>query len=80
MQERPTSVTMTQVFQLLLENVTETKLTQHPNSFIALAYQGKDIIVFRFIIEYSSSRDLGFRVFLRDFWPLGNNNNTAIFT
>jgi hypothetical protein len=24
-----------------------------------LAYQGKDIIVFRFIIEYSSLRDFG---------------------
>ncbi len=36
--------------------------------FIGLAYQGKDIIVFRFIIEYYSS--------LRDFYrPLGNNNN-----
>jgi hypothetical protein len=38
-----------------------------PHSFIGLAYQGKDIVVFRFIIEYSS---------LRDFYrPLGNNNN-----
>ncbi len=26
---------------------------------LALAYQGKDIIVFRFIIEYSSLRDFG---------------------
>jgi hypothetical protein len=34
---------------------------------VGLAYQGKDIIVFRFIIEYSS---------LKGFWPpLGNNNN-----
>jgi hypothetical protein len=31
------------------------------NSFMGLAYQGKDIIVFRFIMEYSSS--------LRDFDP-----------
>jgi hypothetical protein len=31
-----------------------------------ISYQGKDIVVFRFIIEYSS---------LRDFYrPLGNNN------
>ncbi len=36
--------------------------------FASRAYQeGKDIVVFRFIIEYSS---------LRDFYrPLGNNNN-----
>jgi hypothetical protein len=27
--------------------------------FIGLAYQGKDIIVFRFIIEYSSLSDFG---------------------
>jgi len=26
---------------------------------IGLAYQGKDIVVFRFIIEYSSLRDFG---------------------
>jgi hypothetical protein len=26
---------------------------------VGLAYQGKDIIVFRFIIEYSSLRDYG---------------------
>jgi hypothetical protein len=39
------------------------------NIFVGLAYQGKDIIVFRFIIEYSSS--------LRDFYrPLGNNNSS----
>jgi hypothetical protein len=31
--------------------------TQEPN-FVGLAYQGKDI-VFRFIIEYGSSRDFG---------------------
>ncbi len=31
--------------------------------FVAFAYQGKDI-VFRFVIEYSST--------LRDFGPLGN--------
>ncbi len=38
---------------------------------LAFAYQGKDIIVFRFIIEYSS---------LRDFYrPLGNNNNRSLF-
>jgi hypothetical protein len=35
--------------------------------FVGLAYQGKDIIVFRFIIEYSSIRDF--------YRPLGNNNN-----
>ncbi len=35
--------------------------------FIGLANQGKDIVVLRFIIEYSSS--------LWDFGPLGNNNN-----
>jgi hypothetical protein len=37
-----------------------------------LAYQGKDIVVFRFIIiEYSS---------LRDFYrPLCNNNNRSIY-
>jgi hypothetical protein len=29
-----------------------------PKVFVALAYQGKDI-VFRFIIEYSSLRDFG---------------------
>ncbi len=35
------------------------------------AYRGKDIVVLRFIIEYSS---------LRDFYrPLGNNNNRSIF-
>ncbi len=28
-------------------------------AFVGLAYQGKDIIVFRFIIEYSSLRDFG---------------------
>jgi hypothetical protein len=27
--------------------------------FVGLAYQGKGIVVFRFIIEYSSSRDFG---------------------
>jgi hypothetical protein len=38
---------------------------------VGLAYQGKDIIVFRSIIEYSS---------LRDFYkPLGNNNNNNGF-
>jgi hypothetical protein len=31
--------------------------SQEPN-FVGLAYQGKDI-VFRFIIEYDSSRDFG---------------------
>jgi hypothetical protein len=36
--------------------------------FFRLALVGKDIIVFRFIIEYSS---------LRDFYrPLGNNNRS----
>jgi urate oxidase len=36
-----------------------------PVTFLALGYQVKDIVVFRFIIEYSSS--------LRDFYrPLGN--------
>ncbi len=36
--------------------------------FFGLAYQGKGIIVFRFIIEYNS---------LRDFYrPLGNNNRS----
>jgi hypothetical protein len=30
-----------------------------PTSFIGLAYQDKDIIVFRFIIKYSSLRDFG---------------------
>jgi hypothetical protein len=41
-------------------------------SFVGLPYQGKDIIVFRFIIEYSS---------LRDFYrpPGNNNNNRSIF-
>jgi hypothetical protein len=29
------------------------------NTFVGLAYQGKDIIVLRFIIEYSSLRDFG---------------------
>ncbi len=39
----------------------------HSVVVVGLAYQeGKDI-VFRFIIEYSSS--------LKGFWPLGNNNN-----
>ncbi len=39
--------------------------------FVGLAYQGKEDIVFRFIIEYSS---------LRDFYgPLGNNNKRSIF-
>jgi hypothetical protein len=39
--------------------------------FVGLAYQSKDIIVFRSIIEYSS---------LRDFYrPLGNNNNNNRF-
>jgi hypothetical protein len=33
------------------------------NLIFGLAYQGKDIVVFRFIIEYSSS--------LRDFGPIG---------
>ncbi len=28
-------------------------------TFVGLAYQGKDIVVFRFIIEYSSLRDFG---------------------
>jgi hypothetical protein len=27
--------------------------------FVGLAYPGKDIVVFRFIIEYSSLRDFG---------------------
>jgi hypothetical protein len=36
--------------------------------FVGLAYEGKHIIVFRFIIEFSS---------LRDFYrPLGNNNRS----
>jgi hypothetical protein len=35
-------------------------------SLLALPYQGKKDIVFRFIIEWSS---------LRDFGPLDNNNN-----
>jgi hypothetical protein len=38
---------------------------------LAFAYyyqEGKDIIVFRFIIEYSSLRDFGL--------PLGNNNRS----
>ncbi len=40
--------------------------------FVGLAEEGKDIVVFRFIIEYNSS--------LRDFYrPLGNNNNRSIF-
>jgi hypothetical protein len=34
-------------------------------TIVGLAYQGKDIIVFRFIIEYNS---------LRDFSPLGNRS------
>jgi hypothetical protein len=37
------------------------------SNFVGLAYQGKDIVVFRFNIEYSS---------LRDFGPLGNNNRS----
>jgi hypothetical protein len=37
---------------------------------LAFAYQGKDIIVFRFIIEYSS---------LRDFGPLGNIRSIFIW-
>jgi hypothetical protein len=32
---------------------------------LALPTKGKDIVVFRFIIEYSSS--------FKGFWPLGNN-------
>ncbi len=36
---------------------------------VGLAYQGKDIVVFRFIIEYSS---------LRHFGPLGNNRSIFI--
>jgi hypothetical protein len=36
---------------------------KEPEEFVGLAYQGK-VIVFRFIIEYSS---------LRDFGPLGYN-------
>jgi len=35
-------------------------------SFVGLAYQGKKDIVFRFIIEYSSS--------LKGFWPLVNSS------
>jgi hypothetical protein len=27
--------------------------------FVGFAYQGKDIVVFRFIIEYNSLRDFG---------------------
>jgi hypothetical protein len=42
-------------------------------AFISLAYQGKDI-VFRFIIEYSSSRDFGpYEIGLfsyEDFWKM----------
>jgi hypothetical protein len=40
--------------------------------FVGLVYQGKEDIVFRFIIEYSS---------LRDFYrpPSNNNNNRSIF-
>ncbi len=41
-----------------------------PNSihlFAGLAYQGKDILVFRFIIEYNK---------LKGFWSLGNNNRS----
>jgi hypothetical protein len=42
----------------------------HP--FVGFAYQGKDIVVFRFTIEYSSS--------LRDFYrPILGNNNRSIF-
>ncbi len=41
--------------------------SSHTNFVFGRAYQGKEDIVFRFIIEYSS---------LRDFYrPLGNNNN-----
>jgi hypothetical protein len=45
----------------------------HDLIFAGLAYyQGKKDIVFKFIIEYSSS--------LRDFYrPLGYNNNRSIF-
>jgi hypothetical protein len=36
---------------------------EHPEtwnpSFVGLAYQGKKDMVFRFIIEYSSSREFG---------------------
>jgi hypothetical protein len=42
------------------------RLVLVPNRLMfGLAYQGKNI-VFRCILEYNS---------LRDFWPLGNNNN-----
>jgi hypothetical protein len=41
------------------------------HDFAGLAYQeGKDIVVLRFIIEYSSFRDF--------YRPLGNNNNRSI--
>ncbi len=44
--------------------------SSHTNFVFGRAYQGKEDIVFRFIIEYSS---------LRDFYrPLGNNNNRSI--
>jgi len=41
------------------------------NNFVGLAYERKDIVFIRFIIEYSSSS--------RDFGPLVNNNNRSIF-
>jgi hypothetical protein len=42
------------------------------HDFVGLAYyqEGKDIVVFRFIIEYSS---------LKGFWPILGNNNRYIF-
>jgi hypothetical protein len=39
--------------QLIIETSFEHK------AFVGLAYQGKDIVVFRLIIEYSSLRDFG---------------------
>ncbi len=48
--------------------IFEKKLGVGGHKSIGLAYDGKDIVVFRFIIEYSS---------LRDFYrPLGNNNRS----
>jgi hypothetical protein len=38
--------------------IFEKKLGES-DKFIGLAYHGKDIVVFRFIIEYSSLRDFG---------------------
>jgi len=38
-------------------NQTQAKKTFLLNTFVGLAYQGKDIVVFGFIIEYSSLRD-----------------------